>query len=456
MQKLSFQDSAFLKLESDRRPFHVAGLMILKMPDDAATGYLRRLAHHCGRLNEIWPAFDRQLRDPETLKNTAWVDAEDYDPSRHVFHYALPQPGRMSDLLSLVSAAHERCLNRSRPLWEIHLIEGLPGNRFALYCKVHHAVVDGVGALRMVDALFTTDPDARIDYRRVKPLAAAHHETHGMFDGVGRVGKSLLKQYGALPQLGNLFAHMGADAWRGVSEAMTLPFTAPHSLFNEEVDARRRVVIADLSLGQVRKLARDFDCTVNDILLSVCGGALRRYLIEQNALPRKSMVAGVPVSLKRGSSADGNQLSFILCPFFTGEPDPVKRVERVRKTTRKAKRELAAMSPTASQDFANMLLMPTIILTLSGNATRVNPVLNAIFSNVPGSRDTLYLEGAELQAIYPLSVVTDGMGLNLTVVSYRNKLCFAVTSCPRLQPGIDQLGRYLKESLKALREAAAE
>ena len=133
MQKLSFQDSAFLRLESDRRPFHVAGLMILKMPEDAAPGYLRRLAHHCGRLNEVWPAFDRQLNDPENLKNSAWVDAEDYDPSRHVFHYALPQPGRMKDLLSLGSAAHERCLNRSRPLWEIHLIEGLPGNRFALY-----------------------------------------------------------------------------------------------------------------------------------------------------------------------------------------------------------------------------------------------------------------------------------------------------------------------------------
>jgi WS/DGAT/MGAT family acyltransferase len=190
------------------------------------------------------------------------------------------------------------------------------------------------------------------------------------------------------------------------------------------------------------------------VLLSVCGGALRHYLIEQNALPRKSLVAGVPVSLKRGESADGNQLSFILCPFFTGEADPAKRLEKVRRTTRKAKRELAAMSPTASQDFANMLLMPTIILTLSGNSTRVNPVLNAIFSNVPGSPETLYLEGAELQSIYPLSVVTDGMGLNLTVVSYRNKLSFAITSCPTLQPGIDQLGRYLKESLKALRDAA--
>jgi WS/DGAT/MGAT family acyltransferase len=453
MQKLAFQDSAFLRLESPQRPFHVAGLMIFKLPQDAPRGYLRKLVRHCGRLNELWPIFNRKLNDPENLGNAGWITAQDYDPTRHVSHYALPAPGRMEDLLQLITAAHEKPLDRSRPLWEIHLIEGLSGNRFAIYCKVHHALVDGVGALRMMDALFSTERDAKIDFRRAKPLVSQHQRKHSLLDNLGKLPDALLKQYKAVPQLSRLLRQMGMDAFRGKDESMTLPFTAPRSLFNGEVDSRRRAVICDLPLKRARKISHAAGGTLNDVLLAVCGSALRRYLVDQNALPRRSLIAGVPVSLKRGSESEGNQLSFILCPFFTNEHDAVERLEKVIRSTRQAKKELLSMSTMASQEFANMMLLPTIILTLSGNATRVNPAINAIFSNVPGSRKTLYLEGAELQSLYPLSVVTDGMGINLTVVSYAKKLCFAVTACPTMQPGIEVLGKYLKESFSELERA---
>ena len=224
-------------------------------------------------------------------------------------------------------------------------------------------------------------------------------------------------------------------------------------LLGAEVDSRRLAVTCDLPLKRARKLSHAAGGTLNDVLLAVCGSALRRYLIDQNALPRRSLIAGVPVSLKRGGESAGNQLSFILCPFFTNEQDKVKRLKKVIRSTRQAKKELLSMSAMASQEFANMMLLPTIILTLSGNATRVNPAINAIFSNVPGSRKTLYLEGAELQSLYPLSVVTDGMGINLTVVSYVNKLCFAITACPTMQPGVEVLGKYLKESFHELERA---
>ncbi|MEP1594890.1 MAG: wax ester/triacylglycerol synthase family O-acyltransferase, partial [Halieaceae bacterium] len=439
MQKLAFQDSAFLRLESAQRPFHVAGLMVFKLPPDAPRGYLRKLARHCGRLNELWPIFNRKLSEPELSGNTGWVTDEDYDPARHVSHYALPPPGRMEDLLQLITAAHERPLDRGRPLWEIHIIEGLSGGRFAIYCKVHHALVDGVGALRMMDALFSTDPDASINFRKAKPLASEHQRKHSLLDNLGKLPDTLVQQYKAVPQLSRLLRTMGLDAFRGKSESMTLPFTAPRSLFNGEVDSRRLAVTCDLPLKRARKLAHAAGGTLNDVLLAVCGSALRRYLIDQNALPRRSLIAGVPVSLKRGGESAGNQLSFILCPFFTNEHDQVKRLNKVIRSTRQAKKELLSMSAMASQEFANMMLLPTIILTLSGNATRVNPAINAIFSNVPGSRKTLYLEGAELQSLYPLSVVTDGMGINLTVVSYVNKLCFAITACPTMQPGVEVL-----------------
>ena len=237
---------------------------------------------------------------------------------------------------------------------------------------------------------------------------------------------------------------------------MKLPFTGPRSIFNTEVDSSRQVVICDLPFNQVRNLARRTGGTINDVLLAVCGGALREYLIAQDALPRRSLVAGVPVSLKSSGEDEGNRLSFILCPFFTMEQDDYTRLQRIIKTTRKAKAELGEMSTTANQDFTNLILMPTILLTLTGNATRVTPAINAIFSNVPGSPDKLYLEGAELEGLYPLSVVTDGMGINLTVISYSNKLCFAITSCPTEQPGVGELGGLVKTSFRNLQQAVRE
>ena len=229
MEKLSFQDAAFLRMESPTRPFHVAGLMIFKLPEDASGQFLRRLAKQCGRLNELWPVFDKKLTDPDSLRNPSWQPASDYDPTYHVFHYALPAPGGSGDLLTLVSRAHERLLDRQRPLWELHLIEGLAGGRFALYCKVHHALIDGVGALRMVDALFSTSADARIDFRRAKPRAQAHHQRLSLARQIDKLGADLKKHTRAIPQVSALLASMGWDAWQGTEDVPPLPFTAPRT-----------------------------------------------------------------------------------------------------------------------------------------------------------------------------------------------------------------------------------
>lgn len=451
MEKLSAQDAGFLKIESPHCPFHVAGLMILKLPENASPGYLRRLAAKCGRLNELWPVFDKKLSHPQDIANASWVAAEDYSPERHVFHYALPQPGRMEDLMALVTRAHERPLDRGRPLWELHIVEGLARNRFAIYCKVHHALVDGVGAMKMLQGMFSDTPAGRLTFATAHHVSRADH--HSLVARLGKAGKGLLKQYRAIPELSRLIANMGADAIKGNEDAMRLPFTAPRTLFNTELDSSRSLVICDLPCNQVKKTARAMGGSVNDVLLAVCGGALRDYLLEQKALPRKSLVAGMPVSLKSASADVGNKLSYIMCPFFTQEPDVLRRLQRIIKTTSRAKRELASVSVTAAEDYYALVMGPTILLTVTGNATRVRPAINAIFSNVPGARQKLYLEGAELEALYPLSVVTDAMGLNITVVSHANKLCFAIASCPRDQPGIEGLGQLLKANFATLRAA---
>ncbi|MDJ0877285.1 MAG: wax ester/triacylglycerol synthase family O-acyltransferase [Halieaceae bacterium] len=452
-EKLSFQDAAFLRLESEQHPIHVAGLMVLKQPEDMPRGYFRRLARHCGRLNELWPLFDKKLQNPDSLRNPAWVKADDYDPDYHVSHYALPAPGRMEDLLTLVSRVHERALDRHRPLWEIHLIEGLSGNRFALYTKVHHALVDGVGALRMVDTLFSTSPDEMINFRKAKPKALAHHRKLSLARQFGAVRGELKRHSSALQEMSGLLAHMGMDSLLGKRDTPPLPFTAPRTLFNTDVDSRRRIITADLSFSTMRKIADSQGATINDVLLAVCGGALREYLKGAKALPKPSLEAGVPVSIKATSAEDGNKVGFIIAQLFTDEPKPLTRLKRVVRVTRKAKDDLRHMSRTAVQDYANLLMMPTLILNLAGRASQIPPPINVIVSNVPGSRQRLYLEGARLEALYPLSVVTDGMGINITVVSYLKRLNVAITSCPTEQPGIENLGRLLKQELDALAAA---
>lgn len=453
MDKLNVLDKSFLRLESARHPFHVAGLMIFKMPERAPANYLRKLAAWGQQLNTLWPVLNKKLVDPENLGNGAWVEEDNYQPERHVLHYALPQPGRMADLLHLVSRAHERQLDRSRPLWELHIIEGLSGNRFAVYCKVHHALIDGVAGMQMLSALFSTSSAKRANPLDISPVIEEQAQRHSLLEGLGDIGRSVMEQYRAIPQLSSLLGQMGLDALRGADDAMQLPFTSPRTIFNTQTDPARRMILCDLPFASVRSMAKKMDGSINDVLLAVCGGALRRYLITQSALPKKSLIAGLPVSIRRGGKQDGNQLSFILCPFFTDEADDLKRLQRVIKTTTRAKAELAEISTTAGQDFSNLLLMPTVLLTLTGNATRVAPAINAIFSNVPGSDRKLFLQGAELESLYPFSVVTDGMGINLTVVSYDKKLCFAVTSCPTRLPGIENLDRLLKSSFSDLRAA---
>ena len=456
MEKLSAQDAGFLKLESPHCPFHVAGLMILKLPANAHRDYLPRLVRKCGRLNELWPAFNKKLHDPANMSAPAWVPADNYQPEQHVLHYSLPAPGRIEQLLRLVTRAHERPMDRSRPLWEVHVIEGLSGGRFALYCKVHHALVDGVGAMKMIQSLLSTSPGQKLSFDEAHPPHERHSGDHSLFHALDDLRRGLRKQYKALPELSRLLAHMGADAMQGKKDVMRLPFTSPRTIFNGELDSSRAIMVCDLPLASVRKIARQAGGSINDVLLCVCGGALRHYLQAQKALPKDSLVAGMPVSLKTEGDDVGNKLSYIIGPFFTDEGNDWRRLKRVIKVTRGAKDELGHVSATAAEDYYALLMAPTVLLTITGNATLLRPGINAIFSNVPGSRDKLYLEGAELQRLYPLSIVTDGMGLNITVVSHANKLCFAVISCPTRQPGIQSLGKLLKESFRDLQAAARD
>ncbi len=451
MSKLSFQDAFFLRAESATSLGHVAALMVFSRPGDAGDKYYARLARKLGRLNALFPAFGRKLANPRSTRNPSWVTADDYRPADHVFHYALPNPGSMDQLLNLVSHAHEQLLDRGRPLWQVHLIEGLEGDKFAVYIKVHHAVVDGVGGLRMIRQMFSEDPDCRELGAAPKTSASKSHGRASLGRALAGSLDVLRRQSRALPEVVSLFAKLGWANLLGSKDSPLPPFVAPRSLVNNEVDARRRVIVCELPLKRLKAIGRHYKGTINDVLVAVCGGALRDYLAEQGALPRASLDAGLPVSVKAKGGGAGNQLSFIVCPFGTNLADPARRLKRIIRATRKAKSDIGHLSPTASEDIGTVVMLPFLILSMTHTSQRFPPVFNTIVSNVPGPKRPLYLDRARLERLYPLSVITDGLGINITAISYGTRLCIAITACPTHQPDVESLGKRIRKAYRALR-----
>ena len=450
MQKLSFQDAFFLRAESSSCPFHVAALMVFKFPEHAPRNYLKSLAKQFGQIGEVWPVFTRKLADPNNLKNPHWIEAEDYCYTDHVLHYRLPKFGKMDDLLALIAHSHEQVLDRTRPLWQAHIIEGLPGKRFAIYFKVHHALVDGVGGIKMIREMLTSDPKGRLLDCEQSTHTAIHHDKESLGDLVRHSINAIIKQSQAVSEASAMLANMGLDSLLGKKDRPQVPFSAPRTLFNNELGTRRRLIVCELPIDRLHAIGKHFGGTINDVLVSICGSALRSYLLELDALPERSLDAGLPVSIKGANASEGNQLSFIICPFVTDEADASKRIKRVIKITKKAKNDLAHISGAGSENLATMTMVPFLMVSLTHSSQRVPPVFNAIVSNVPGAKTKLYLEGAELENLYPLSVVTDGMGLNITAISYNGKLCLGITAAPASEPHIECLSAKIQKGFEEL------
>lgn len=450
MNKLSFQDAFFLRAESSTMLAHVAALMVFSAPPDAPPQYMQGLAEKIGHLNELWPAFGLKLGNPDSTRSPAWVPATDYDAANHIQHYAVPAPGGMAELLRLVEESHEQLLDRGQPLWQLHLIEGLKDRRFAVYFKVHHAVMDGVAGLQMIQRMLSTDPKGQDLQAARKSIGQSRDKESSMMRSVAESASVLLKQSSGLPEAVASIAQHGLAALAGKHDAPLPPFAAPRTILNGEIDSRRRIIVCDLPLRRLKEIGSHYGGTINDVLLAICGGALRDYLLEHGELPERSLDAGVPVSIKTQADGGGNLLSLVVCPLATEIDDPRKRLRRIIRATRKAKEEIGHMSPTATEDLATMVMLPFLLMSLTHTSRAFPPVFNTIVSNVPGPKRPLFLDGARLERLYPLSVIADGMGLNITVISYRTRLFFAMTSCPTHQPGIDSLGTRIRRAYKAL------
>jgi diacylglycerol O-acyltransferase / wax synthase len=447
MKLLGPTDAMFLRMESKRTPMHIGAMMTFCPPADAGPGFVRELLAEFSRLSFLPPPFDCRLaHGPLGRVVPVWVPAKP-DPEYHVRHSALPAPGGQRELGALVARLHSNQLDFDRPLWEAHLVEGLEGGRFAFYFKAHHCAIDGMGAVRNIKTWLSKDPD---DRRGLPDLSrdTGPRRPRSAGERVQDLLGSVRDHSRAAPELAGTLTRMGF----GANSTIRAALDTPRTLFNVPITQQRRLAGQLIELERLKAVAKAADATINDVTLATLGGAVRRYLVEQDALPKNSVMASVPIALERAEST-ANAVAGFVAPLGTGEPDPKKRLELIRLATDRAKKEIGALSRHASTQFSVVGLAPLALGQMTGTLAKLPPFFNFTVSNVPLSREPLYLNGARLEAIYPMSFLADGYALNVTLVSYDQHMNFGFLGCRDALPHLQHLAVYTGEALAELEGA---
>ncbi len=459
-KRLNLVDTAWLNVETPNAPMQVGGLLTFKLPDDAPADFCERLVEHWRRHSLAYRPWNQRLRSGR-LRSVVpeWEVLDEIDVDYHFRHSALPSPGGEVELGTLTSRLHSHPIDFDYPPWECHLIEGLANRRFALYLKIHHSLIDGVAGMRLLARALdgTAETTGRPPFWAIEPKKRRRKPPEEHQPGLYRAAAQMVA--GASEQVTSLsgFASVVRDmlrAARSGKNAMGLPFAAPSSVLNGRITAPRRYATQLYSLAELRGLARGAGGTVNDIVLTICGTALRRYLIEIDALPKKALTAGIPVSVRTADSDDehGNAITFIISTLATDEPDTRQRFETIAASTRAAKTSLEKLSASAVTQYTIALMSPYILSLVSGMAGRTRPVFNVTVSNLPGPRKPLYINGAEMEAFYPTSLVTHGQALNITVHGYADTLGFGFIGCRDSLPSLQHIAVYAGEALDELRQ----
>ena len=454
-------DAAWLFTESRATPNHVGGLLQFRLPEKAPRDFLRRLMKEFRSHRSFRAPWNRRLKHGIAGSPwPAWVEDDDIDLEYHVRHSALPWPGGERELGELVGRLQSTPLDLTRPPWECTIIEGLEGDRFAVFVKMHHALIDGVSGMKLLQRSMASDP-ARS--RRMPPFWAAgsgesarprrRASTPTLADALGAAVAALRGQAQSVPQLATAIGRM-LKRLGGSGEGMALPFDSPLSVLNGRVREKRRFATQHFAMERLRALAAAAHCTLNDVVLALCAGALRRFLLERDSLPAKSLTVGIPVSVRpKDDQGTGNAISFIVATLGTDIAGPVERLEAIKRSVQHAKAHVQALPREAMTNYTMLLMAPTVITLLTGIGGRTRPMFNVTISNVPGPDKPLYFRGAELLAIYPASIVTHGQALNITCQSYAGSMNFGFTGCHASVPSLQRLAVYADDALKELEAA---
>ncbi|GAA0579965.1 wax ester/triacylglycerol synthase family O-acyltransferase [Kribbella sandramycini] len=498
-------DAMFLLGESREQPMHVGGLMLFELPEGAGRDhvfpegtrdFVSRLYHEVLDAPTVNPVFARRVRNRALdLGYWSWEHDDDIDLEYHVRLSGLARPGRYRELFELTSRLHGTLLDRHRPLWEIHLIEGVQGRRFAVYSKIHHSMIDGVTALKWMQDTLTTDP-TRENMPATYALPAGAGGARGgewaesggsepASDAVA--GAPWRPGVGGMPTVGELLAAVGrapgralggaANTVGGVARVLgdlagltpvgvrglvrtlghehsSVAFQAPRTIFNAPITGARRFAAQSWPIERLEKVRAITGATLNDVLLGMCSGALRNYLLEQNALPDKALTAMVPVSLRGKDDAPGrgNALSTLIADLATDEPDAEQRIRRIMASTAYSKGVLSELSPVQN------LMLGALGFAVAGPgavvpgvAGHTAPPYNLVISNVPGpAQSPLYWNRSRMLGMYPASIVMNGQALNISVTSYDHQLHFGLVGCRRTVPHLQRLLTHLETALTEL------
>jgi len=463
MQHLSGLDSSFLYLETPTTPMHVGGLNVYEgsLSFDEFRDFLSQRLHLAPRL------LQRLVTVPLGLGNPYWVDDPDFDINLHLHHTALPKPGDWKALRKLTSRMISQPLDRNRPLWEFIFVEGLdnvpqvPKGSVAIISKIHHAAIDGASGAEILGLLF----DVSKKPRKIPP--APKREVEQLPGNLSLLTKSYInlvkspfKLPGLLMNTAKAALATGKISRIQTSEVPRTVFNAPPTILNQPVSSRRMWNSALLSLDRVKVLRKAVEgCTLNDVILAICTGALRRYLLEKDELPDKPLVAMIPVNTRStGEKKDmGNQVSAMLVQLPTDIDDPIEQLRQLHKNTQRGKAYQDAIGAKQMTDYAEF-----IPFALGAQATRLytrmqvskhhRPLFNLVITNVPGPQIPLYMDGKLMLANMGMAPIFDGMGLIIPVLSYNGVLSFSPTTASNIMPDVDLFTRYLRESANTLEQ----
>jgi diacylglycerol O-acyltransferase len=489
MKQLSGLDASFLYLETGSQFGHVSGLGVFKRPDvpgwsayDAVKEKLTR------RLPDLEPFRRRLVEVPFGLDHPFWIEDPDFDIEFHVRESAVPSPGSREQLAQLTARLIARPLDRSHPLWECYVIDGIEGDCFGVLTKIHHATVDGAAGAELMTIFYDYEPGGG-DLPAAAALppgenipSAAQMITKVVTGSIGKPAKFARLQVRTIRAVGEMTRNRGLTGLAGLLRTIPNPVgarvaararsgedgltslpetTAPPTPFNGAITPHRRVALRSVPLESVKAIKSATGSTVNDVVMAACAGGLRRYLLKHDALPDRPLVAMVPVSIRTGAEVDPwtNRVSGIFTVMPTTAEDPMDRLRQMQKVMDDAKDRFTLLPATVLVDYADFA-PPALAMRaarVAGRlriADRLNPPINLVVSNVPGPRRKLYLDRAEMVQYYPVSTIVDGVGLNITVQSYCDTMDFAIVSCREMVPDLDDLADMVIDEFSELAQAA--
>ena len=456
---LTINDVAWLWAESARTPMQVGMLATFTLPHDAGERYLADLVDRWRGVRSFAPPFNYVFRGP--LPHWETVADEDIDLEHHLHHEVLPAPGGQQALNALVSGLHAQRMDRRHPLWEVHVIEGVGSRTWALYFKLHHSQVDGVGGLRMARRFLSVDPGARgmlppwavgtngVDQSGTSPApreapAASAVPPSGL-QGLLSVGGSLVRTYAET---------LGLRPRSAREPLRAVPYHSPRTVFNGRIGASRRYATQSWEMDRLRVVATAAGASINDVYLTAVGGGLRRYLTELGRLPERGLTASIPVSVRaEGPVRVGNALTFLWSELGTDLADPVARLAAVRESTRLGKERVPTASSTVTDAYTVLLMLPVLGQAITRTGGVGPPPFNVVVSNVPGFTEQRWLDGSAVERFWPLSLLFHGQGLNITAISNESRLCVGYTAARDAVPHLELVAAHSGRALEELEDA---